>query len=77
MAYFLAEHKRELGRKCVTGIRIFHCDTDHKTACAYLSIGDVAQGQVGRFSAPGNVASADGRRQLEKRNGVTRLWYVS
>ncbi|KAF2748228.1 hypothetical protein M011DRAFT_486081 [Sporormia fimetaria CBS 119925] len=40
IGYLLMQHKEELGNRWVSAVRVFHCDTDHKTPCLLYYITD-------------------------------------
>jgi hypothetical protein len=40
IAYFLIQHKARLGHRWIWAVRVFHCDTGHKTPCLLFYITD-------------------------------------
>ncbi|PSN73341.1 hypothetical protein BS50DRAFT_185402 [Corynespora cassiicola Philippines] len=76
LAYFLIQHKDEgLGNRVVTGVSLFHGDTDHKAPCFVFYI-DAAPPASRTFSSPppgmGKALSPDVERRSEGRNILRR-----
>jgi len=50
MAYFLIEHKRELGSMFIDYVSIFQCDNDYRSLCAMFEISPDPLGSLVRGS---------------------------